>query len=198
MGGQSSSPTGWREARTEALDLVCLMNNSVKAKAAEAALVGFGWWRESFNLWTLVQFDLSNVNFVFIIRWDFRRSGRAFSRIFAFTATCHTYLGFTGTHLHCNLMYVCLSWTWIQDIVCFSSFRLASRRFIQELFLEVDFSRWRIHSFAVVMTQLIAFLFCRMDEEAMHVLGQNHISWSGLMLTENTFSGGPNLTQEAR
>ena len=33
------SPTGWREARTEALDLVCLMNNSVKAKAAEASLV---------------------------------------------------------------------------------------------------------------------------------------------------------------
>ena len=134
----------------------------------------------------------------YIIRWDFRRSGRAFSRIFAFTATCHTYLGFTGTHVHCNLLYVCLSWTWIQDIVCFSSFRLASRRFIQELFLEVDFSRWSIHSSAVVMTQLIAFLFCRMDEEAMHVLGQNHISWSGLMLTENTFRWGPNLTQEAR
>ena len=38
-GGTSSSPTGWREARTEALDLVCLMNNSVKAKAAEASLV---------------------------------------------------------------------------------------------------------------------------------------------------------------
>ena len=174
------------------------MNNSVKAKAAEAALVGVGWWRESFNLWTWVQIDLSNVYHTFIIRWDFRRSGRAFSRIFAFTATCHTYLGFTGTHLHCNMMYVCLSWTWIQDIVCFSSFRLASRRFIQELFLEVDFSRWSIHSSAVVMTQLIAFLLCRMDEEAMHVLGQNHISWSGLMLTENTFEGGPNLTQEAR
>ena len=197
MGGQSSSPTGWREARTEALELVCLMNNSVKAKAAEAALVGFGWWRESFNLWTSSAIWSEQCK-LYIIRWNFRRSGRAFSRIFAFTATCHTYLGFTGTHLHCNMMYVCLSWTWIQDIVCFSSFRLASRRFIQELFLEVDFSRWSIHSSAVVMTQLIAFLFCRMDEEAMHVLGQNHISWSGLMLTENTFSGGPNLTQEAR
>ena len=80
----------------------------------------------------------------------------------------------------------------------FSSFRLASRRFIQELFLEVDFSRWSVHSSAVVMPQLIAFLFCRMDEEAMHVLGQNHISWSGLRLTENTFRWGPNLTQEAR
>ena len=31
----SSSPTGWREARSEAMDLVCLMNNSVKAKQAE-------------------------------------------------------------------------------------------------------------------------------------------------------------------
>jgi hypothetical protein len=30
---------GWREACTEALDLVCLLNNSVKAKAAEASLV---------------------------------------------------------------------------------------------------------------------------------------------------------------
>jgi len=100
-GGPSSSPTGWREARTEALDLVCLMNNSVKAKAAEASLVRLQ------KKWPSV-----------------------------FTDLC-----FYSDVSHLLGVY---------------SFRLASRRFIQELFLGVDFSR--------------------MDEEAMHVLGQNHIS----------------------
>lgn len=85
----------------EALDLVCLMNNSVKAKAAEAALVRLQ------KKWPSV-----------------------------FTDLC-----FYSDVSHLLGVY---------------SFRLASRRFIQELFLEVDFSR--------------------MDEEAMHVLGQNHIS----------------------
>jgi len=94
----SSSPTGYREARAEALDLVCLMNNSVKAKQAEASLV---------------------------------KLQRKWPKVF-------TDLCFYSDVSHLLGVY---------------SFRLASRRFIQELFLSVDFSR--------------------MDEEAMHVLGQS-------------------------
>ena len=152
-GGSSLSPTGWREARTEALDLVCLMNNSVKAKAAEASLV---------RTLTSVEFVSRYKYFaMYLWRWDCRRNGRVFSPTFASTAMCHIYLGSTGfverkkslvntesAQSHTKRRESAVSSSYpkfttasIVNEHLYFSFRLASRRFIQELFLEVDFSR---------------------------------------------------------
>jgi len=90
------SPTGYKEAVVEAMDLICAMNNSVKSKQAEACLVKLQ------RKWPAV-----------------------------FTDLCF--------------------YSDVSNILGVYNFRLASRKFIQELFLEVQFSK--------------------MDDEAMHVLG---------------------------
>jgi len=90
------SPTGYKEAMLEAMDLICSMNNSVKSKQAEASLVKLQ------RKWPSI-----------------------------FTDLCF--------------------YSDVSNLLGVYNFRLGSRKFIQELFLEVQFSK--------------------MDEEAMYVLG---------------------------
>jgi len=96
LDGGNTSPTGYKEAMLEAMDLICSMNNSVKSKQAEASLV---------------------------------KLQRKWPGIF--TDLCF--------------------YSDVSNLLGVYNFRLGSRRFIQELFLEVQFSK--------------------MDEEAMYVLG---------------------------
>eukprot|EP00092_Neocalanus_flemingeri_P017565 GFUD01019006.1.p1 GENE.GFUD01019006.1~~GFUD01019006.1.p1 ORF type:complete len:742 (-),score=220.04 GFUD01019006.1:440-2482(-) len=90
------SPTGYKEAVLEAMDLICAMNNSVKSKQAESCLVKLQ------RKWPAI-----------------------------FTDLCF--------------------YSDVSNILGVYNFRLASRKFIQELFLDVQFSK--------------------MDDEAKHVLG---------------------------
>jgi len=94
------SPTGYMDAVIEAIDLICTMNNSAKAKQAETNLVKLQRKWPAIFTDICVYSDVSNMLGVF-------------------------------------------------------NFRLGSRKFIQELFLDVQFSK--------------------MDDEAMHVLGLGNL-----------------------